>query len=369
MAIRSNHDAQRVLQFGKKESGPRRFDNQPRQPDTNAPSPSDISVRPFHLLESAALAGFDERIELRFPESSFIQPGAVRLILRRLFRAENTDQPIYLATDTHTKKKLGALQCRQQPADDRWHLQFMALANDTSETFSVPVALLEHAVSDAGSRGARRVLARVDVDSPVTAALRAVGFAAYTREQVFRLGDAHATAIDSRVRVQQKSDVWSVHQLYLHSTPREVQNAEALTSHAWDVDTEGRTQRGWFIANNSDVVAFIRVRTERQFHVLDVMTTLLDRAVVAPLLGSVMATLRNETSRPVFLLLRGYQAELSSSVIEYIGEPVAEQFLMVKYTTAPAARRAAETFELLRPVESDPQRVPSFCVRDIHEQC
>ena len=369
MAIRSNHDAQRVLQFGKKESGPRRFDNQPSQPHTNAPQQSDISVRPYHLLESNALAVFAERIELRFPESSFVQPGAVKLVLRRLFRAENTDQPIYLAVDKRSGKKLGALQCRQQPADDRWHLQFMAIHECDLSDFEIPVALLEHAVGEAGSRGARRILARVDVDSPIAAAMRAVGFAAYTREQVCLIHDRAVAHLDQRVRSQQKSDVWGVHQLYLHTTPREVQTAEALTSHAWDVDTEGRTQRGWFVANNGDISAFIRVRTERHFHVLDVMTTPMDRADVASLLGSVLLALRSETSRPIYLLLRGYQADLSSSLAEYIGEPVAEQFLMVKYTTVPAARRAAETFELLRPVESDPQRVPSFYVRDIHEQC
>ncbi|MCO5215556.1 MAG: hypothetical protein M9934_06930 [Thermomicrobiales bacterium] len=367
MAIQNIYDAERVLKF---------VESEPDQPQGDQPdsaqlsSLSSIIVRPYHLRDASMLSQFQVRHELRFPESSYERPGLMQLAMRRILHAEGSDLPLYVALSSTGNRRLGALQCARQPADDRWHLQFLSMAENEDE-FDVPVALLEHAVVAAGQCGARRILARLDVESSLLSALRAVGFTAYTREQVYLLDQTTSVRRSAGVRTQAKSDVWSMHQLYIQTTPRDVQNAEALTSHAWDVDTEGRSQRGWFITSQNGVGAYVRVRTSRHYHVLDVLVAPEMRTQLQDVIVGVRSILAEETPRPIYLLLRGYQLDLANGISSHLQELVSEQHLMVRYTTAtsPGSLRLAEAFELLRPAEADPQRVPSFSVRSQHEHC
>lgn len=371
MATRNRQDAQRVQTFVHPRSEPRQPETSGDLKETGTKRPGSLDVRPFLFLDSRMMRLFDTRVELRLPESAFDQPGAMRLALRRLLAAETSTQPLYVAVDQTSGTRIGALQCLQQSADDRWHLQFLAFQSGIDAAWQVPVALLEHATREAGIRGARRILAKIGTRSAIVPALLSVGFTTYSQEQVFLIADDTPVTYLKGVRAQTKSDVWSVHQLYLQTTPRDVQNAEALTSHAWDVDSEGRSQRGWFIANDRGIGAYIRVRTTRQYHVLDTMVASENRNDLTELLSSVVAILKTESPRQMFLTLRGYQADLQNVILEFVTDPIIEQLLTVKYTTAtaPASIRVAESFELLRTVESDPKRVPSFCVKEIHEQC
>lgn len=367
MAIQNIYDAERVLKFVESEPDQPQGD----QPDTGQLSaPSSIIVRPYYLRDVGMLSQFEVRHELRFPESSYEHPGRMQLAVRRILHPEGSDLPLYVALDSFGTRRYGALQCARQPADDRWHLQFLSLA-EYADGFNVPVSLLEHVVTAAGLCAARRILARLDVESSLLSALRAVGFTAYTREHVYLLDQDTSVRRGAGVRAQAKSDVWSMHQLYIQTTPRDVQNAEALTSHAWDVDTEGRSQRGWFMANANGVGAYVRVRTSRHYHVLDVLVAPEMRMQLQDVLIGVRSVLAEETPRPMYLLLRGYQLDLANIISSQLGELVSEQHLMVKYTTAttPGSLRLAEAFELLRPAEADPQRVPSFSVRSQHEHC
>lgn len=349
-------------------------ESEPDQPHGGVPdhthlsAPASLVVRPYHLRDSGMMSQLPIRHELRFPESSYGHPGRMQLAVRRILHAENSDLPLYVALAG--EDRVGALQCARHPADDRWHLQFLTLA-ESADDYNVTVAMLEHAVVAAGQCGARRILTRLDVESSLMPAMRSVGFSSYGREQVFLLESASGASGKVGIRAQAKSDVWSVHQLYIQTTPRDVQNAEALTSHAWDVDIEGRSQRGWFVVSDSGVGAYVRVRTSRHYHVLDVLVAPEMRTGLKSVLAGVQVVLAQETPRPTYLLLRGYQLDLLNVIAEQVQGLVSEQHLMVKYTTAttPGSIRLAESFELLRHAETDPQRVPSFSVRNQHEHC
>lgn len=353
--------------FADKFPGPRAFQPADDQWEKNAALQSELEVRSYHLLDSAAIRHFPHRYELFHPESDTNRPQTAQLVMRRLFAGENSNSPLFVAIHKQTKEKLGALQCRQVQADDRWTLQYLASSDPATPDNPTPIALLEHAIAESGQCGARRLMARSEVDSPLSGALRATGFTAFAHESVFASPVVPIGESSRSVRFQENSDVWGIHQLYLQTTPRDVQNAEAFTSHVWDADFEGRSRRGWLISEGNGPVVYARVQTTRKLHKLDAMFRPDAYHRLPTLLDSVFAVLRNESPRPIFVSVRGYQQEMEATLAEFGLEPEAEQLMMVRYTTVPASARPAEVFELLPATERSTRRVPSFYVRDTHE--
>lgn len=348
--------------------GLRAIDSADDQREDYAARQTGLEVRSYRLLDSHSIGQLPYRYELHHPESDSDRPVTISLVARRMFAGENSDKPLFVAIQSETNQLVGALQCRQRDADERWILQYLTLSDAGSITNPAPVALLEHAISQAGSCGARRIMARSEIDSPLTGALRATGFSAFAHEYIYAVPVAPVGQADRMVRMQAKSDVWSIHQLYLQTTPRDVQNAEAYTSHEWDLDLEGRSRRGWLIADDSGVVAYVRVKTQRKYHRLDALFVPDKHHVLETLLDSVFASLRLESPRPVFVAVRGYQQEMTSVLAEAGFKPGYDQLMMVRYTTVSIPVRHAEGFELLPAAETNSRRVPSFYVRDVREK-
>lgn len=369
MAKTYKHDAPSVHEFASNPHGPRAVRSAEGRPEGGSARYHDVEVHPFVLSDCGSIVRFPHRFELRHPESDGDRPGKWQLMARRLLTGDESSSPLYVARSTVSKQRLGVLQCLQQGVDDRWYLQYLASQEEVEDGNTVPIALLEHAIGQAGWRGARRLMARSDTDSPLTGTLRSVGFTAYAREYVYASPLVPTGANGKRVRCQEKSDVWSIHQLYLQTTPRDVQNAEALTSHFWDIDKEARTRRGWFVPTDSGASAYVRVRTNRRFHLLDTMYHVDSLDQMPDLFQAVFRSLQEETPRPVYIQVRGYQQELET-LIESLGFGFdTDQLMMVRYTTVPVPNsvRPIATFERLRTAEAEAQRVPSFYVRDVHD--
>jgi hypothetical protein len=369
MATKYKYDAPGVQQFANELPGPGALDPAAGQPERNAATTEDLEIREFRFSDCGSLNALPHRFELSHPESDGDHPGPLQLIVRRLLSGEESRSPLYVARSISTRQCLGTLQAVQQGVDDRWYLHYLASKEGLDHGNTVHLALLEYAIGQAGRRGARRLMARSDFESPLIGTLRSVGFTAYGREYVYMLPGVPGGTSGKRVRVQEKSDVWSIHQLYLQTTPRDVQSAEALTSHVWDSDTEGRSRRGWFVPTESGASAYIRVRTTRRQHLLDVMYLPAAWPQLPDLFHAVFNTLGSESARPVYVMVRGYQQEMDS-LLENMGFGLeSDQVMMVRYTTVPvpSSVRPLESFEQLRPAEANGQRVPSFYVRDVHE--
>ena len=347
--------------------GLRAFEPADDQWNNAATEVSGLEIRSYRLLDSQGIGRLPFRYELYHPQSDSDQPRTMQLATRRLFAGDNSSKPLFVAIHSETKTQVGALQCQQSELDERWMLQYIALNRAASRENPVPVAMLEYAIGEAGARGARRIMARSETDSAMTGALRAAGFSAFSHEYIYALPVVPAGEASRSVRTQEKSDVWGIHQLYLQTPPRDVQNAEALPSHKWDLDLEGRSRRGWLMSSRNGPNAYVRVRTSRKFHCLDVMFEPEAKDALPELLNAVFAALRDESPRPTFVSVRGYQQELATALTGAGFELKTEQLMMVRYTTASSPARVAEGFELLRAAESDPRRVPSFYVRDVHE--
>lgn len=367
MATNYRSDAERVSLFADELPGLRAFEPTDDQQVKSAARRSNIEVRSYRLLDSHAIGQLPHRYELQHPESDTDQPGTTALVTRRLLAGDTSNNPLFVAIERTSREILGALQCVQRESDDRWILHYLRCSEAVAHENPVPIALLEHSIGQAGWFGARRIMARSQVDSPLTGALRATGFSAFTHESVYSLPSGPVGEINRSVRTQENSDVWGIHQLYLQTTPRDVQGAEALTSHEWDLDLEGRSKRGWMIVSDSGLIAYVRVRTSRKCHQLDAMFAPDAHEELRSLLSAVFAVLRNESPRRTFVSVRGYQQELGTILTNVGFELDIDQLMMVRYTTAPVPARGAEAFELLQPAEADPRRVPSYFVRDVHE--
>lgn len=369
MATTMKHDAQSVHQdhdSSSDRSAPLRDDSQ-RNPSVGAAP--DVTVRHYRLTDGGKVGQLPERVELNSPESYTLRPNALKMMARRFLAGDHGSRPVLIAERSDRSGIVGALHCEQKTPDKRWQLQYL-LQDDRQEGIDpVSLALFEFAIAEAGAQGARRLMARIEPDDPVRLVLQRAGFTEYAKETVYIRREAGPGAADRRVRAQEQSDVWGVHQLYMQTTPREVQHAEALTSDAWGIDTEGRTKRGWFINDSACPRGYIRVRTSRARHLLELMFLPDSLAVLPTLVSAVSEALAQTHDRPVYASVRSYQQEASSILVESGFEPIADQVLMVRYTTAPASQavRSAEAFDWTRAIETDRQRVPSYYVRDARE--
>lgn len=204
------------------------------------------------------------------------------------------------------------------------------------------VALLEEGIKLAGEAGARRVFAYARPDSSEYAGLQEAGFDAYANYYVIRgrLRVPESQAILSLVRPQHNSDLWSIHQLYNHSTPRGVQFAEALTSDAWALPEAGRLPFsrsscwGFVVPLEDGIGAACHIITQGK---RTYVTYLCDERLEASISSIIAASLAYAgIDRDVDVIVPGYQQHLLSQFLDEQFVVVDERIGMVKHTTVPA---------------------------------
>lgn len=204
------------------------------------------------------------------------------------------------------------------------------------------VALLEEGIKRAGEAGARRVFAFAEPDSNEYEGLKGAGFDGYANYYVLRgrLPAPESEAILGSVRPQHKSDLWSIHQLYNHSTPRGVQFAEALTSDAWALPEESRIpfnrsgRWGFVVPLEDGIGAACHVSTHGK---RPYVTFLCDERLEASISSIVAAALvKAGIDRDVNVVVPGYQQHLLSQFLDEQFAIVDERIGMVKHTTVPA---------------------------------
>jgi len=250
--------------------------------------------------------------------------------------------------------------------DQRW------VVSDISANLGVYAAdpvleeLLHHGVVAAGLEGIKRLYSHVPTSSPILASIRRCGFAPYTTESILGAPMMPVPTGPTRGRRQLSNDVWSIHQLYLASVPRQVQYAEALTSHHWDIERQGwsgTTHNGWLVEDGYQAVGYVTVASNHRAHTVEFMMHPDHRKRFPDLIGTVAKDLQGRLARPAYVIVRNYQHEFLTYLYEIGFTVQLEQELHVKYTTAPVRSPAnvsvAFASELKEPVG---KRVPTFLV-------
>jgi hypothetical protein len=168
----------------------------------------------------------------------------------------------------------------------------------------------------------------------------------------------------ARIRRQQHSDVWAIHQLAMSTVPQPVQNAEALTSHHWDINRRlvaTSIQSGWIVDNGYQIGAYLRAESRPDSHILEFMVEPSSRELFPELVAGALSELATAPPRQVLILVRAHQQEFIRPLLNRGFHIQAEQDLYVKYTTAVARLPMAPVVTFPHEVnEPAGKRVPTF---------
>jgi hypothetical protein len=327
-------------------------------------SPLSLVVRSVRVTDALRLARVPTILRLNQPEINLGPYRPAGATASQLFRWRQNRPRVFVACAGD--RLVGFAHWQPVLPDRRW--QLIALGSATGVYDAAPVweELIRYATTAAGLRGVKRLYARVPIGSPAAEPARRIGFNAYASETVFLAQQLHSTPGVVPLRAQEQTDTWAIHQLYNSAVPKQVQFAEAWTSHRWDVrlgSADGHlVTRGWLAEDGHQLLGYVRVTSRGATHVMELIYAPDHHDIIPDLLDGVIARLRGVTSIDrVYCALRGYQAEAVAALTERGFDPVLEQDLHVKYTTATARLPQPETVPFHADViERLPKRVPSF---------
>ncbi|MGN6485565.1 MAG: hypothetical protein ACTHMX_14320 [Thermomicrobiales bacterium] len=327
-----------------------------------------IDVRPVAPRDILPLHSISERFSLDLPFGEMVDEDPMHVGLRQVVPFMRHDHPMVVARAD--RRLLGYAYFQVVGPDQRWMLGGVGANMGIFEADPLWEELLRGAIVTAGLDGTKRLFARLPSGCPVIPAARRVGFAPYVSESVWAsaLVPVGQWSWSQRrgVRRQTQSDVWSIHQLYMAVVPRQVQYAEAITSHSWDLVVQslpGARVAGWLAEVDQLVAAYARVLSYTTAHAIEVLVLPEHREVFRQLLATVFAELGQLPARRVYVTLRGYQAELCPVLEEFGMGMHLEQDVHIKYTTATSA--AVTSNVNLSPFSADvkepsAKRVPTF---------
>ncbi|MCA9879752.1 MAG: hypothetical protein KC442_18290, partial [Thermomicrobiales bacterium] len=224
---------------------------------------------------------------------------------------------------------------------------------------------LEHAIRSAGLRGVRRLYARVPVNHHLLETMKRTGWHAYSRETIFRADRVLALGRPGReLRRQEPADAWGIHQLYMASVPRQIQEIDALTSHVWHHDERrkgrrGIRQSGWLIEEEGLIRAFARYSRGPRAHMVEAVFPPEDRTQFGTLLDGVAS--QRSHGVPVYCALRSHVLDASEELTRRGFVEIGEQETLIRYTTAVVRAPAPDPVHFpveLRPAL--PRRAPTF---------
>jgi hypothetical protein len=250
--------------------------------------------------------------------------------------------------------------------DRRWELISLGSATGVYDAVPVWEEVVRQSIVNAGLKGVKRLYARVPVGSPAVESLERTGFAPYASETIFMGENLSGSRRPVKLREQEQTDTWAIHQLYNAAVPKQVQFAEAHTSHRWDLRSrvfhQRQRARGWLLEDGHQLLAYARVTSQENVHLMELIYDPAHHQRVPDLIDGVLARIRGGGRiERVYCALRGYQAEAVGPLCENGFDPLLEQDLYVKYTTATARMPQSEVVPFHADViDRLPKRVPSF---------
>lgn len=329
--------------------------------ETNQPL-IDLHVRKVRWTDAFAISSIRQRYLLNQPNTHWRGSAPTQLSLRRLLPFPASSARCFVACAD--RRLVGYAIFDVIGADQRWVMEGIGANLGIYAAEPVLDELLRAAVISAGLEGTKRLYARVPNGSEILPAVRRSGFSPYASESVLASSLVPLTRVQPGVRRQMASDVWAIHQLYMATVPRQVQYAEALTSHHWDLRarTSGRERcSGWLVEDGYQTVAYLRAETSADGHVLECLVHPEHRDVFADLIATACADLGTMAPRRVSIVVRGYQRELLPDLSGLGFTLQLEQDVHVKYTTAPARSPVSGALSLgLEVKEPVGKRVPTF---------
>ncbi len=195
--------------------------------------------------------------------------------------------------------------------------------------------LLEQLCAHAGHAYVQRLYAAAPCQhTEVREIFRQLGFQAYTHTTILQLSgpDWDQRTTLAPMRMQARRDHWAVHKLYGVVTPHLVQHAEVRNARHWSLSLSphfGRQRQvAWVLGPDDNLTAYLRLTRKVSGHVFSLMVRPDMRDQVVDVLRFGLAQLSD--ARPVYLVLREYQADLIEPCYALGFQPIGEQALLVK---------------------------------------
>ncbi|MFL5800978.1 MAG: hypothetical protein ACJ8CR_04475 [Roseiflexaceae bacterium] len=203
--------------------------------------------------------------------------------------------------------------------------------------------ILEVLCASAGQHRLQRLYAALsERHEELREIFRQLGFAGFTQQTVMRLEgpDWDQGITLAPMRPQARRDAWAIHKLYGATTPHTVQQAEARVARDWTLPlTRGwrrPRRRAWVLGPEDNLTTYLHLISGPVAHVLTLLVQPEARAITTDILRFGLGQISD--SLPVYLLLREYQRELLLPAADLGFQPIGEQALLFKQTTA-AVRR------------------------------
>lgn len=323
-----------------------------------------LVVRSVRLADLPGLRRVDTVLRLDQPDAQLDPYNALRQGLAAAVPWPATRRRFLVGVAG--ERLIGFAQFLPVAPDQRWVLVAIGAATGVYDAGPVWEPLVERGIVLAGLRGVKRLYARLPDRSPAAPTLRALGYAPYARETVLKIRHPAPRRMPVGLRPQEQTDTWAIHQLYNVAVPRQVQYAEAFTSHRWDVHARhahpaAAKVAGWLIEEGHHVIGYARTASRDAVHVVDLVAHPERPEVLADLLDGALAHVTGRRADCVYCAVRGYHAETETALRAHGFAPLMEQDLLIKYTTATVRAPATEAVPFHVDVrEKLPKRVPSF---------
>lgn len=337
------------------------------QPERTSAQSLPLIVRNARLADVPELRRLRPMFELNQPMNQLKPFTGMRDGLLATLPVLRGRRPAYVARVGD--RLVGFAQFRPREPDDRWIAVAIGTSVGVYESDPVIEALLEHGVRSAGLLGVKRLYAKVPRDYPLLSAFRRQAWTPYATETIYAAAPPRPTVSASgSLRPQVASDTWAIHQLYSATVPKPVQDAEALTSHHWDLGSKSGkstmtagSATGWLLEEGHVLVGYARLLASARATLLDVLYKPERTEVLSDLVNCALDVVRSGASRRVYCAVRGYQAELATSLEDRGFLLEIEQELLIKYTTATVRLPIVDAVQFQLEVgEKIPQRVPTF---------
>ena len=215
-----------------------------------------------------------------------------------------------------------------------------------AETDAIWSRLLSHCSQAAASHGLQRIFASVPDGCREQVCLREAGFSLYTREMIYRLAVAPEGNVQPGFRPQGPQDGWALQRLYLHNTPRLVQQAEGAVSGRagsplfswWEPDS----WQGIVWEPAGEMRGAVQVHLGRAGHWMRVWgTNGLSVRELRSLVEQGLRLITNAVPRgkrralPVYATVRDYEIGLGSVLAGFGFAPYTDRARFVKHTVLP----------------------------------
>jgi hypothetical protein len=267
-----------------------------------------------------------------------------------------------LRQDGHSLVNSGFLQVQKRPACPE--ADVLCLAPGLDAPAGHPATwhkLLSAYLHDVMAQGILRIYADVS-DQPLHVnTLAGVGFQAYSHQTIWRLFtptvESYRQKVKATVRFRTEADDWALTQLYAHSVPDFVQQAEGwqgLTGERVPILRNWLAERGltFVLANGLSVVGAVQVAAGSNGSWLHWWADPLapSTEVVEQLLCVGLSVIReNRWRTPVYLTVADFQGGLSPLLADYGFAPFSDRVKMVKHVAKWVREAAPATAAVLEP--------------------